>query len=259
MYEAVNIAATGLSSQQRRLDTIADNVSNVNTVGFTASRLDFKDALYSAGFGPAPAYTPGEDQQKGHGVLLTQISKYFTTGSLLTSESELDFAIEGDAFFEVQDPYGNLLYTKSGNFYKSVQDDGVYLVNSSGYYAMDNEGNRIEIPEGTTRVALGEDGTISFMDSEGVAIDTTRFGLYTFDNKMGLEANGVSNFTVTVQSGDKIAAEDVTLRQYFLEGSNVNLAEEMTRLIRTQRMYSLASRALSTADDMEGIANSMKR
>ena len=259
MFEAMMIAATGIAHQQRRLDTIADNVANVNTVGFKESRLDFKDALYTAGMGPAPAYTPDGNLQKGHGVLVSAITKDFRMGSLSPTGSPLDFAIEGDAFFELMNPDEGLLYTRAGNMYISNEDDAAYIVNSDGYYLHNEDGERIVIPAGSYETSVARDGTITFYGEQSSVVGTDKIGLFTFTNNTGLANVGSSNYEVTPASGEKMLAENASLIQGSLEMSNVDLAGEMTRLIRTQRAFSLASRALTTADDMEGIANNIRR
>lgn len=258
MYEAVFMAATGLVNQQRRLDTIADNVANTNTVGFKTARLDFKDALYTAGIDPGPAYTEDGNLQKGHGVMTSAITSDFSTGALITTESMLDFAIDGDAFFEVLDPYGNRYYTRAGNFYSIEGVTGLELVNSQGYFVQDNNGQNITIPEGTTDIAVSEEGLMVFSDGENT-LGTVQLGLYSFSNRTGLSKVGGSNYEPTVASGEPEAATEYRVKQYMLENSNVDMATEMTRLLRTQRAFQLASRALTTADDMEGIANNMRR
>ena len=257
MFEAVYIAATGITNQQRRVDTIADNIANVNTTGFKASRLDFKDALYTAGFGPAPAYSPAEDQQKGHGLMVDSITHNFKGGNLVITSEDMDFAIEGDGFFEIADSTGRLLYTRSGNMYISNEPGGMFIVNANGNYVMNSSGQRIQVPEGTVSIECDQDGALVFKRGEDV-LGRSSFGIYTFDNKMGLSAAGSSGFEVTAASGEKRPADEVKVHQGALESSNVDLGIEMTRLIRSQRAFSLAARALTTADDMEGIANSMK-
>ena len=257
MYEAMFMAATGITGQQRRLDTIADNIANVNTIGFKSTRVDFKDALYTAGFSPAPAYTPEGDQQKGHGVIAAQANKDFSDGQLNITENELDFAIEGDAFFQVTDPMGRTLYTRAGNFYKSVQDDGSYLVNAQGYYVLNRNGDRIKLPDGASSASVSAEGNITFTSGGEEYYDS--FGLYTFTNRTGLSATGGANYEVTVASGEPEPAENFIIRQGVLELSNVQLSREMTLMIRSQRAFQFASRALTTADQMEGIANNMRR
>ena len=257
MYEAMMIAATGLQNQQRRLDTIANNVANVNSTAYKSARLDFKDALYTAGIVPAKPRTPDGNQQKGHGVMIAGIAKDFSTGSFQSTERSLDVAVEGEGFFELGDGDGNLVYTRNGSFDQSAEEDGNYLVNGEGYYVHSADGSRIMIPDGTDTIKVNEDGSISFIAYEEET--TVPLGIYTFRNITGLLSTGNGTYTESVASGDKLPVENAVIRQGALEGSNVNLSEEMTRLIRTQRTFQLASRALATADEMEGIANNMRR
>jgi len=259
MYEAKSIAATGLRNQQARIDAIANNVANVNTVAYKAARLDFKDALYTVGLNPSWPRSPEENQQKGHGVMISAIGKEFARpGNMERTEIPLDFAIEGEGFFSLSDPNGEMIYTRNGRFSLSVEYDGTYLVNGEGLYVLDTNGNRILMPFGTESIEADVDGTIRFMRGNE-ELGRSEFGIYTFRNLFGLETSGNGNYTATPAAGERFVAPNVTIRQGILEASNVNLAEEMTRLIRTQRAFQLASRALTTADEMEGIANNMRR
>jgi flagellar basal-body rod protein FlgG len=256
MYEAMSIAATGLKMQQRRLDTIADNIANINTVGFKSSRLDFKDALYTAGLGPA--YTPGGNQQKGHGVMVATISRIFANGNMTETGNNLDFAIEGDGFLELRDINGRILYTRSGNLYTTKVDERMYLVDANGSFILNMDGNNIEVPADTSKIEVSETGDIAFLNG-GTVLEEDRLGFYRFPVRSGLVAVGESNFEPSEVSGEKEYAAGAKIKQGFLEDSNVEAAVEFTRLIRTQRAFSLAGRALSTADSMEGIANNMKK
>ena len=257
MYEAMMIAATGLKNQQYRLDTIANNVANVNSSAYKSVRLDFKDALYTSGIVPAKPRTPEGNQQKGHGVMVAGISKDFSMGNMQRTDRPLDAAIEGEGFFELGDRDGNTVYTRNGVFNLSVEDDGDYLVNGSGLYLLDAGGNRIQVPNGTDTISINTDGTVAF---EAFGEETVvKIGVYTFRNMTGLLSIGDGDYAESAASGEKLPAEGVAIRSGTIEGSNVNLAEEMTRLIRTQRTFQLSSRALTTADEMEGIANNMRR
>jgi flagellar basal-body rod protein FlgG len=139
----------------------------------------------------------------------------------------------------------------------SAEDDGAYLVNGDGMYVMSADEERIRLPDDATRINIGTDGTIRFTaDGEEAEI---MLGLHTFRNLTGLLSVGGGNYSESPASGDRLPAVDAVVRQGMIEGSNVNLAEEVTRMIRTQRAFQLASRALSTADEMEGIANNMRR
>ena len=257
MYEAMMIAATGLHNQQKRLDTIANNVSNVNTVAFKSVRLDFKDALYTAGIIPGPPRTPEGNQQKGHGVMIAGTAKDFRMGSFQTTDRPLDVAIEGEGFFELRNVNGELLYSRRGAFEISAEEGGSYLVNGEGLYVMDANGERIRLPDDAETIGIGQDGTFTFT-FRGEPSDV-KLGVYTFRNLMGLLSAGDSNYAESAASGEKTPAENMVLRQGVTELSNVGLADEMTRMIRAQRAFQLASRALTTADEMEGIANNMRR
>ena len=252
------IAATGLQNQQRRLDTIANNVANVNTVAFRASRLDFQDALYTAGIVPGLPRTPEGNQQKGHGVMVAGITRDFSNGSIISTERQLDLAVDGEGFFALEGADGATVYTRNGAFNLSVEVDGVFLVNGSGLYVLDSDGMRIRIPELTETISVSDDGTLTFTIGEEVE-SIAVIGFYTFRNLTGLLTLGDGNYSESVASGVRLPATEARIRQGVLESSNVSLADEMTRMIRTQRAFSLASRALTTADEMEGIANNMRR
>ena len=264
MYQAISIAATGLINQQRRIDVIADNMANINTIGFKASRLDFKDALHVAGgLGPVATPAPTGNVQKGLGVMMAAVTHNFENSSLISTEEPLDFAIIGEGFVEVQTPAGELRYNTGGTFYLSNNDDGtMHIVTAQGYSVLDSDGQPIFIPEGMNGISIAADGAVVF---HGVPEEDepVRLGLYTFANPQGLSAAGVALFETTVASGEKIDIREeertITVKQGYVERSNVDLAQEVTRLIRAQRVFQLASRALTTADDMEGIANNMKR
>jgi len=258
MYLAMSIAASGLRNQQTRIDSIANNVSNANTIGYKHARLDFKDSLYTYGITPGHPRTPDGNQQKGHGLMLNAITRAFEPGNFQRTERELDFAIENEGFFAFENPNGGIFYGRNGVFNLSVEEGGTFIVNGEGYYVLDQNENRITVPFGTNRISGEVDGTLRFIihDQE---VGSATLGLFTFRNIMGLEASGNSTFSETPSSGERRPAEKAVVRQGVLEGSNVNLAEEMSRIIRTQRAFQLASRALTTADEMQGVANQMRR
>jgi len=259
MYLAKSIAASGLRNQQTRIDTIAHNVSNANTVGHKNSRLDFKESLYTTGINPGANRTVDGNLQKGHGVMVTAITRDFKPGNMERTERDLDFAIEGEGFFAFENPGGGVSYGRNGVFNRSVEAGGTFLVNGQGNYVLDQNENRIALPFGTSSIAGDVDGSLRFLDGNLNELGRSSLGIFTFRNLKGLASAGNSTFTETPASGARRPAEAAVLRQGVLEQSNVQLSEEMTRLIRTQRAFQLASRALTTADEMEGIANNMKR
>jgi len=258
MYLAKSIAASGLRNQQLRIDTIASNVANANTAGYKNARLDFKDSLYTAGIVPGPARSLNENIQRGHGVLPGGITRDFKPGIIQSTGRELDFAIEGEGFFSLSRPDGDVVYTRAGNFNLSAENDGTYLVNSEGYYVLDEAGGRIMIPLTANSIEVHSNGLIQFKSGDDI-VGESNMAVFTFRNLKGLETLGDGNYYPTVAAGERIIAGATVIRQGTLEGSNVNLGEEMTRLIRAQRAFQLSSRALTTADEMQGIANNMRR
>ena len=258
MYLAKSIAASGIRNQQYRIDQIASNVANANTVGYKNARIDFKDSLYTYGLNPSRPRTPEGNQQKGHGLMLNAVTRDFKPGVLQRTERPLDFSIEGEGFFSLSDASGDLVYTRNGSFHLSVENGTTFLVNGEGLYVLDQNGERITIPAEVTTIGVAADGTLEFRMGDNI-VGGAQMGIFTFRNLKGLSSEGGGNFAATDASGERLAATGTTVRQGVLEGSNVNLATEMTLLIRTQRAFQLSSRALSTADEMEGIANNMRR
>ena len=257
MYEAMINAASGLISQQRRIDTIADNIANVNTAAFKAARLNFRDLLFVDG--RFPYRDTAQNQQKGHGVMPTSIAHNYATGSLKGTERELDFAIEGDGFFMALNPSGDIYYTRQGNFYLSEVAGSMYLVNSSGHFMLDDDEAPIILPDEATNLTINSQGDIIFSGPDNFNEQSGHIGLRAFVNPGGLSLRGQAYYEPTVASGEPQEAGYYKIHQRMLEMSNVDLSLEMTRMIRTQRAFQLASRALTTADDMEGIANNMRR
>jgi flagellar basal-body rod protein FlgG len=250
--QAIYTAGSGLRSQQTRLDTIAANIANSDTVGYKSTRADFRDALYSLMDSPA-ADSEGANLHVGSGVLLNATATDFAEGSLSPTGRLLDFAIQGSGFFSVMNPAGDTLYTRNGSFSVSTEDGANYLVTAQGDYVLDTNGDRIAIPDGAAEISVSKDGGLSASGQQFAVL-----GITGFSNPDGLSAAGDSCYTATDTSGEPVPAEKVTITQGSLENSNVDLAQEMTLLIRSQRAYSLASRALQTADDMEGLANNMR-
>ncbi|MDR2530059.1 MAG: flagellar hook-basal body protein [Oscillospiraceae bacterium] len=262
MNETMSIAAMGLKMQQRRLDVIADNLANVNTVGFKASRVDFRDALYTAGITQAgKPFSPEGSQQKGHGVLTAQITKNRSGGAFNVTGRELDLAIEGDAFISVSTPLEGVKYSKAGNLYVTADEaGGLRLVTSNGHFVLDENGAEIEIPQGVEQIAIDSTGRITFRVN-GEPVEGSVIGVYGFTNALGLGYDGSSLYSATDASGEAYLEDfdKYRLIQGSLEMANVDMAQEMQLMIRTQRAYQLASRALTTGDQMEGLANQMRQ
>jgi len=250
---AIYEAATGLKSQQTRLDTIAANIANINTVGYKSQRVDFKDALYKAMDTPVGNSEAG-NLRTGSGVLLGATTTDVSEGTVSETGNPLDFALNGKGYFTVQTPTGETLYTRNGDFQISVENGASYLVTAQGYYVLDSAGKRIQLPQDSTSdISVTESGVLKVEDTT-----IADLGITSFPNPDGLDAAGDTCYRATQVSGTAAPAGQVTVKQGRLEQSNVDLAQEMTLLIRSQRAYSLASKALQTADDMKGLANNIR-
>jgi flagellar basal-body rod protein FlgG len=255
-------AATGMQAQQLTLDVVANNLANVQTAGFKRSRVDFQDLVYETLQAPGAASAQGQEIpsgfQVGHGSRAVATQRLFIKGDLQQTGNTLDLAIEGDGFFQIQQPNGDLAYTRSGAFKKDSQGR---LVTSDGF-TVDPE---ISIPDNALTVTVGVDGIVSVtIPGQAQPQQVGSLQLARFINPAGLLSQGRNLFIPTQASGDATTGTPGqdgfgTLLQGFVEGSNVNVVEEMIGLISSQRAYEINSRAIRTADDMMQTANNLVR
>ncbi|GAA7749327.1 flagellar basal-body rod protein FlgG [Helicobacter pylori] len=262
MLRSLYSATSGMLAQQTHIDTTSNNIANVNTTGFKKSRADFNDLFYQAmqyaGTNTSNTTLSPDGMEVGLGVRPSAITKMFSQGSPKETENNLDVAITGKGFFQVQLPDGTTAYTRSGNFKLDEQGN---LVTSEGYLLIP----QITLPEDTTQVNIGVDGTVSV--TQGLQTTSNVIGqitLASFVNPAGLHSMGDNLFSITNASGDAIVGNPDSqglgkLRQGFLELSNVRLVEEMTDLITAQRAYEANSKSIQTADAMLQTVNSLKR
>ncbi len=262
MLRSLYSATSGMLAQQTHIDTTSNNIANVNTTGFKKSRADFNDLFYQAmqyaGTNTSNTTLSPDGMEVGLGVRSSAITKMFSQGSPKETENNLDIAITGKGFFQVQLPDGTTAYTRSGNFKLDEQGN---LVTSEGYLLIP----QITLPEDTTQVNIGVDGTVSV--TQGLQTTSNVIGQITlanFVNPAGLHSMGDNLFSITNASGEAIVGNPDSqglgkLRQGFLELSNVRLVEEMTDLITAQRAYEANSKSIQTADAMLQTVNSLKR
>ncbi|WRC55925.1 flagellar basal-body rod protein FlgG [Helicobacter pylori] len=262
MLRSLYSATSGMLAQQTHIDTTSNNIANVNTTGFKKSRADFNDLFYQAmqyaGTNTSNTTLSPDGMEVGLGVRPSAITKMFSQGSPKETENNLDVAITGKGFFQVQLPDGTTAYTRSGNLKLDEQGN---LVTSEGYLLIP----QITLPEDTTQVNIGVDGTVSV--TQGLQTTSNVIGQITlanFVNPAGLHSMGDNLFSITNASGDAIVGNPDSqglgkLRQGFLELSNVRLVEEMTDLITAQRAYEANSKSIQTADAMLQTVNSLKR
>ena len=259
MLQTIYTGMHGMVSQQRNIDSIANNVANVSSNGYKRTRVDFRDALYQTMISPTEN-GPGINLRRGAGVLVYQNIRDYAQGARLETGRSLDFELEGPGFFAVQDLNGEVMYTRGGAYYLSVEQGGYYLVDARGYYLLDEQGRRIEVLGSADDMSLSADGTLAFQTQEVAAVgQNIRLGLYEFDNRTGLEAVSDGYYIPSDNSGPPRYAGETQVCQGTLEASNVDYSYEATRLIRAQRAYQLASRCVTTADQMAGIVNNIRR
>ena len=253
MDPGLRASASGMMAQQTRIDTIANNLANVNTSGYKRSRVTFEDMLYETLQGPGIVEFDGADSvapiQVGRGVRLATIQRVHTQGAPEPTGRPLDLAIEGEGFFQVQRPDGTIGYTRDGSF--SISDTGT-LVTHSGYSLLPP----ITIPAGTHGIAISQTGVVSAqLGADGEPVELGQIELVRFMNPSGLLAMGENIYAETAASGPPVsgvAQEDGMGRvlQGMLETSNVEIVQEMVDMITAQRAYEVNSRAIRTADEM---------
>ena len=272
MMRSLWTAASGMSAQQMNVDLIANNLANVNTSGFKKERMEFKSLLYQtmsrATVDPVTGIAGPSNLQVGLGVRPIATTRSFEMGNLERTDNNFDFAINGPAFFAIQRGPDQVAYTRDGNFRLSPTDGGVMLVTAEGFPILGTDGGEIIIPEDVNiaTMSVDDEGNIRFTSPEGELEDLgLQIALYQFPNVQGLEAIGSNLFIATAASGapmleiDGLTPTVSTLLQGFIEASNVQLAEEMVRLIIAQRAYEINSRAIQVSDDMLQQANNLKR
>ncbi|MFD1610234.1 flagellar basal-body rod protein FlgG [Sphingomonas tabacisoli] len=255
---AMHIARTGLDAQNERMRVISNNLANVNTTGFKRDRAAFETLAYqtiTANGAPSTSETKyATGLNLGTGVRVQGTAKIDTQGSLQTTGNSLDLALDGDGFFQVQMPGGQIGYTRAGNFSRSPEG---LMVTSEGYQVQPG----ITIPQGATSITIGSDGTVSATVAGQTA--PTQIGqitLATFANSAGLAPQSGNYLTETAASGaPQVGVAGIegrgSIRQGMLEGSNVNVVEEMVDMIETQRAYEVNSKMISATDQMLQYAN----
>lgn len=253
MHAALHVSKTGLSAQDKQLTTISNNLANASTVGFKRDRAVFEDLLYQVQRQPGAQNT--EDTQVpsglqlGTGVRIVGTQKQFTEGSMQITDQALDVAINGRGFFPILQANGDMAYTRNGQLHLNA--DG-QMVNANGLLLQPV----ITVPQEARTVTVGTDGTVSAMmpgDANPQVLGNIE--IMDFVNPGGLEAVGGNLFLETASSGAPIAGvagQDGLgqILQGTLEGSNVNIVEEMVNMITTQRAYEMNSKVISTSDQM---------
>lgn len=260
--KALGIAATGMLAQQTNVNVISNNIANANTTGFKSSRAAFTDLIYTRE-SRAGALTAEEGTGKpvglsvGLGVQAVGTVTLNTQGGLITTENQTDMAIDGRGYFVVNTPDGGRAYTRDGSFQVSAEGQ---LVTLQGYEVDPG----VVIPEGTVRVEVSPEGLVqAFVENDPAPVELGQITLATFINEAGLQPMGDNLLAATSASGDALQANPGdpgigVIRQGYLEGSNVNIIQQITELISAQRAYEMNSKAIETADQMMQRATQMR-
>jgi flagellar basal-body rod protein FlgG len=250
-----------MQSQQVNMDVIANNLANVNSSGFKKSRADFQDILYQTSKAAGTGVDGGEvptGVQVGLGSRVAAVQKVFTSGDFQQTENELDIAIEGTGFFQVTLPDGTDAFTRSGAMKK---DSTGRIVTSDGYPLVPE----IVLPENSTSITIGPSGNVEvILDGESTPTLVGNVELVRFANPAGLKSLGRNLYAETPTTGAPATGTPGeegfgTLSQGFLEGSNVNIMEEMVNMIAGQRAYEVNSKAIKTADEMLQMTSQLVR
>ena len=251
---SLNVAATGMMAQQLHVEVISNNVANMTTTGYKRRRPEFQDLLYQnqrrmgAETSDSGTLVPA-GVQLGLGVKTSAVYRIHEQGDVVNTENRLDVSIQGDGFFAVDLPSGEIAYTRSGNF--QLSPDGL-IVTPDGYTVSPG----ITVPEDTVALTISAEGQVSAkIDGQIAPTDLGQLELATFVNPTGLDAVGNNLLLETPASGPANIGTPGTdgfgsLLQGFLEGSNVNPVQEITALITAQRAYDLNSKVISASDEM---------
>lgn len=251
MLRAFSTAATGMDAQQTMVDSIANNLANINTNGFKRSSVNFQDLLYlkirEAGREVASGVTAPAGLEIGSGVRMASTNKIFTVGELQSTGNDFDLAIQGDGFFQVTLPNGELRYTRDGALMK---DANGRLVTAGGYVVSPT----ITIPQDATTVDVALDGTVNVATPSGNQVVGT-IELYRFPNAAGLSSEGDNLYRETEASGAAIAGTPGeqgfgTILSKYREKSNVQMVSELVNMITAQRGYEINSRCIRVGDNM---------
>jgi flagellar basal-body rod protein FlgG len=271
MMRSLWTAASGMISQQTNIDTISNNIANINTTGYKKETTEFKTLLYQTIQDVSTDSTGAEKPvgiQVGLGVRNSAITSQYKQGPMQETGNDFDFAIQGKGFFMVQLEDGSTAYTRNGSFSASIGVGGTTIADSEGRPLLDSTGQPITLDStyNTADITIDTTGNICYPDASGnpqpIGI---KIGLAQFNNPAGLEKLSSSLLKVTGASGEAILESQAdgisvsTVKQGYLEGSNVQAVDEMVNMIVAQRAYEMNSKAITASDEMLQQANNLRR
>lgn len=262
MLNSFYIGATGMQAQQMNVDTIANNLANVNTNAFKKGRISFSDlmVLEAARVGPQDASTgaPSSVSMMGNGVGIATTSKVFDAGGTSATGSAWDVAVQGDGFFKVTLSDGGVAYTRGGTL--KVNQDG-QLATQSGLILQPS----ISVPANVSALSISSDGVVSaYVANQSRPLQLGQLQLTRFANPAALQAQGDNVYVASDAAGDPSVGNPGqdgmgSLKQGYLEGSNVKMVDEMVNLIVAQRAYEASSKIVQASDEMMQMINNLRR
>ncbi len=270
MMRALWTGASGMIAQQDAVDTISNNLSNVNTTGYKKETVEFKSLLYSK---LQTKTTDNEGNPKpvigqvGAGVRTASITSRYTQGPLTATGNTFDFALEGDGFFRVQMPDGSIAYTRSGAFNMSIGNEGLTLCTAEGYPILSDQGEIItfSLDYESSNFSIDEEGRFWYRNADQTISDMgVAFGIAQFNNPTGLFKLSNSLLRESEASGEEMLESEngglqaSKVHSGYLEGSNVETVDEMVNLIVAQRAYEMNSKVIQASDQMLQQANNLR-
>jgi flagellar basal-body rod protein FlgG len=236
MIRAFYSGSLGLKAQQNAVDITANNIANSETTGYKQKTEKFGDLLYSSMVGLGINSPNTTCLEVGNGAAISQVQNDMSSGEFQATGVGTDYCIIGDGFFAVKDASGNTSYTRDGSFKTTIENDAIYLEDAQGRKVLDKKQNPIIINSG---------------------IVATQPGVFSFTNSTALQAEGDNNYIQTQLSGSQVAT-NTPLKTGYLEGSNVDLTQQMTHLLMSQRSFQMSSKVVQTADQIAEMANQLR-
>lgn len=264
MFDALQIAATGMHAQQQNVDAIANNLANVNTTGFKKARVSFTDLVArqaevaAAGAAASSDLDPAAGMMRGSGVGIAHVARSFDAGEARKTDSAYDVTIAGDGFLEVVMPDGSRAYSRGGTL--RISDDG-QLATASGQPLKPG----LSIPSDVQDLTITPDGRVQVKTARHpAATELGQLELVRFISPSGLESLGEGLFRATEAAGEPIAGRAGqdglgSIRQGYLEGSNVKMVDEMVNLMVAQRAYEASVKVVQASDEMLGMVNNLRK
>ncbi len=250
MIQALYTASSGMIAQQKHMDVIAHNISNMSTPGYRNKRVEFKELLYR-NIQNVDVNNKDKNLLLGNGVYISAT----TSEPFLADEEMLSFAVNDRSYFCVEDNEGEIFYTKNGDFTIRFERTDAYLVDGEGYYVLDENNERIRLEGMIDSVSTSPDGTIIIGDNMERKV---KLGIYSFDNPEGLMMLKANVYSETFDSGEAQLNDSPEFMQVFSEEMNMNFVNDTIKIVQAQMAYEINSRVLNTVDEMERVANSLR-